>query len=176
MLTANRRNALKSTGARTLQGRAHSARNRLKRGRYARNFSPSREVLEDEAREFQALERDFARDWRPADASERALVRRLASLVRKQERIERAQAGLAAAQVEAFEIDRARRRRRDTREMFDSPAAALLHFGLCRSKNHPDRFEEILNYLRVLLGEAQNRRFAEDPESVLVLLYGENPT
>ena len=75
-LAANARNAKKSTGPKTPEGKAAAARNALKHGLCA--LSPDNVVIpgEDPA-EFEAFQNEFLNDLRPAEATERLLAERI---------------------------------------------------------------------------------------------------
>ncbi len=74
-IEANRRNAQRSTGPRTAEGRACVSQNRAKRG----FFAPRTLVPGESLDEYDALVRSLERDLKPYDALERGLVRQIAS-------------------------------------------------------------------------------------------------
>lgn len=91
-IAANRRNALKSTGPKTAEGKARVAQNGLKHGLYARQtLMPG----EDPA-EFQALVEDLKARWRPADDVELGLLLQYADAMWRLSRIAAIEAGLLA--------------------------------------------------------------------------------
>lgn len=74
-LAANRRNALKSTGPRTVEGKKRVARNALKHGAYADEV-----VLSTENRHhYRDLHRVLVDEFRPASPTEHQLVQDLAN-------------------------------------------------------------------------------------------------
>jgi hypothetical protein len=73
-LFANRANALRSTGPRTEEGKTASSLNSLNHGLASKQL-----VLPHESREdYEALHASFTKDYKPANATERELVRRMA--------------------------------------------------------------------------------------------------
>jgi hypothetical protein len=72
-IAANRRNALRSTGPRTPEGKARSSRNHLVHGLLAKG------LIEGESQEeFLAVYEDFHAEYDPQTRSEEALVERIA--------------------------------------------------------------------------------------------------
>src|SRR5690242_9109115 len=69
-IAANRLNARKSTGPRTLDGKAASAANSLKTGLYAR----SRIIAGEDSAELRALASQYFDRWQPATPEESFLV------------------------------------------------------------------------------------------------------
>lgn len=70
---SNRRNALKSTGPRTKEGKAASRLNRLSHGAFAADLL----LPGEDAAAFRALEASFHDLYRPATPTEEALVKRI---------------------------------------------------------------------------------------------------
>ena len=104
-IEANRRNALRSTGPRTVDGKEQSRRNAYRHGLTAETVIASLEDLED----YKAFEATIIADYDPETAVERELVLRLASLLWRSRRAILIESGLFAIQAE---IVRDRRRRR----------------------------------------------------------------
>lgn len=88
-LAANRRNASKSTGPRTPEGKAAVARNRLTHGLVARGFLP----LEDPA-DLAGLRESLRAELAPVGTLETALVDRAAEILFRLRRAGRAETGL----------------------------------------------------------------------------------
>ena len=101
-IEANRRNALKSTGPRTQEGKQHSSRNAVRHGLTAETVV---EPLED-PEDYKAFEEAVATDYNAKSAVERELVLRLASLLWRLRRATLIETGLMA-------IERESRPRRD---------------------------------------------------------------
>src|SRR5687767_8713548 len=76
-ITANRLNALKSTGPRTDEGKQRSRQNALRHGLTAETVIRALENATD----YQALEDNIVADYQPRSATERELVVRLASVL-----------------------------------------------------------------------------------------------
>jgi hypothetical protein len=89
-IAANRRNASKSTGPTTEQGKQRSRRNALRHGLTAETVIST---LED-AQDYKAFEEAIAADFDAASAVERELVLRLAGLLWRLRRATRIEAGL----------------------------------------------------------------------------------
>src|ERR1700733_9699709 len=94
-IAANRRNAAKSTGPKTEQGKQRSRRNALRHGLTAETVIGS---LED-AQDYKAFEEAIASDFDAQSAVERELVLRLAGLLWRLRRTTRIEAGLFEIQA-----------------------------------------------------------------------------
>jgi hypothetical protein len=94
-IDANRRNAAKSTGPKTAQGKEQSRRNALRHGLTAETVIGSLEDAED----YKAFEEAIAADYDAQSAVERELVLRLAGLLWRLRRTTRIEAGLFALQA-----------------------------------------------------------------------------
>lgn len=81
-IAANRLNAQKSTGPRTPEGKAASARNALKHGLCARKLV----IDEEEGPEFEALRADYFARFQPQGLAEARLVDRMAQIAWRRER------------------------------------------------------------------------------------------
>jgi len=103
-IEANRRNALRSTGPRTEEGKKRSSRNAVRHGLTAETVL---EVLEDPA-DYKAFELSVTEDFDAQTAVERELVLRLASLLWRLRRAIAVETGLLHmhAGYEAFKEDR----------------------------------------------------------------------
>ena len=73
-LAANRRNAMQSTGPRTLKGRAVSKMNALKHGILSRQVLVAGQHYQEDRKEFEALHRRFWEDLEPEGPLEEMLV------------------------------------------------------------------------------------------------------
>jgi hypothetical protein len=95
-IAANRRNASKSTGPRTEEGKYRSRRNALRHGLTAETVISSLEDAED----YQAFEAAVTADYDTQSAVERELVLRLAGLLWRLRRTTAIESGLFEIQVE----------------------------------------------------------------------------
>lgn len=76
-VVANRKNALKSTGPKTLQGKAYSRRNSLKHGFFAKSlFNEFMAVFED-PEEFQTLVDQLRQQYEPVGIAEELEVEQI---------------------------------------------------------------------------------------------------
>ena len=92
---SNRRNAQRSTGPRTPEGKAVSSRNALTHG-----LAANRTVLPGEnPREFQTLLSNLVKEFRPATELQRSLVRQLADAEWRLRRIPDFETGLLARRL-----------------------------------------------------------------------------
>jgi len=126
-LAANRRNALRSTGPRTAEGKDASRRNAYKHGMTGEGVAlPDEDAAEVEAR-FAAFEEDL----RPCNGVARFLVRRAALLsVRMERSARRESAGLALRMISAGadeEECRAREFEEHVEALAADPARSLRH-------------------------------------------------
>lgn len=106
-IAANRRNAAKSTGPRTEDGKMRSRQNAVRHGLTAETVVP---VLEDRD-EYETFEAAIRADYRPQSAIEEQLVARIASLLWRLRRTTLMEAGLFEIQGR---IARQRRRERQS--------------------------------------------------------------
>ena len=95
-IAANRENAKKSTGPRTLNGKRKSRRNAVRHGLTAETVI---DVLE-EAADYEALAAAINADFRPATNFELQLIARLISLLWRLRRATAIESGLLALEVE----------------------------------------------------------------------------
>jgi len=93
-IAANRLNARRSTGPRSLAGKRRSRRNALRHGLGARTIVDVFESLDD----YRSFERQIVQAYRPASAIDRELVARLVSLLWRLRRACAIESGLFALQ------------------------------------------------------------------------------
>jgi len=77
---ANRRNAKKSTGPRTAEGKARSSQNAVKLGLFSRQVVPSARLLDEDSAELETLLDAMRRRYSAEGAEEEVMVDRMASL------------------------------------------------------------------------------------------------
>jgi hypothetical protein len=104
-IAANRRNAQKSTGPRTAEGKRRSRRNAVRHGLTGETII---DAFEDAA-DYEAFEASIKADYRPRTVTERELVVRLASLLWRLRRATAIESGLLQIQAEAVRERRARK-------------------------------------------------------------------
>lgn len=97
-ISANRRNAKKSTGPKTAAGLAVASRNALRHGLTAEQLV----VQEEEARDFVSFHDDLRAALAPADAVEEQLVERIVLCSWRLRRVCRAEAGITRRQAEKW--------------------------------------------------------------------------
>lgn len=77
-LKANRENAKKSTGPRTVLGKAYSRANAVKHGLFARDLFPELELPTESREQFQDLHRQLRQEYQPVGSLEAMEVERIA--------------------------------------------------------------------------------------------------
>jgi hypothetical protein len=107
-IAANRRNALKSTGPRTRQGRAVSRMNALKHGILSKEVLVRGRVLQECEAELAALHRRFQDDLQPQGPLEEMLVDQIVTAHWRLRRALTAEAGEIALSVDSGEKQRTR--------------------------------------------------------------------
>ncbi|QEH36097.1 hypothetical protein OJF2_46570 [Aquisphaera giovannonii] len=107
-LAANRRNAQRSTGPRTAEGKAASRLNGMRHGRRSK-LLPMPALPQEDPRELALFVDRFVRDGDPADSMERSLLEHAARLTRAIERSDRAESAYLADAVRKSAVDRADR-------------------------------------------------------------------
>jgi hypothetical protein len=116
---SSRTNALRSTGPRSIEGKARSRWNAVRHGILAR----ATPIAEGDARanvmEFQYLLAQLRRDLQPATALEEMLIERIASCYWRLGRVVRAETAAIQAQVEELSLDDEVENRRRVFELDD---------------------------------------------------------
>ena len=95
-IDANRLNALKSTGPRTLEGKQRSRKNAVRHGLTAETVITAIENVDD----YQAFETTIVSDYQPRTAADRELASRLASVLWRLRRSTSIETGLFQIQGE----------------------------------------------------------------------------
>ena len=173
---SNRRNAQKSTGPRTPQGKQQVRLNALKHGLHSDPFVQGMLALQEDPRAYYRLLGDLLASLRPANPHQRMQVEDIARLRLEKQRLERARAALVAGKVRELELERERRLVEFDWEAPHLPQAELLHKGLDRAPDSPAKFEKMLSCFDVLISQAKEGEFGLDPEPELNLLYGKEPS
>ncbi len=107
-IAANRRNAVKSTGPRTPEGRAVSKMNALKHGILSRQVLVRGQVLQESPKEFTALHQRFWDDLQPEGPVEELLVDQIVTAHWRLRRALSAEAGEISLSVDAGSRKRSR--------------------------------------------------------------------
>lgn len=106
-LAANRRNAQRSTGPRTLEGKAVSRYNALKHGILAQAIIPEPLEIHESRQAFEELLHALREECAPATALEEMMVERIATAYWRLARLYRAEGGVIAGRQEQRESDMA---------------------------------------------------------------------
>ncbi len=120
-IKANRKNAKKSTGPRTEEGKTRSAKNALKHGLLARDTVMPGEDPADFDRQLSALEADI----QPANSLEFELVRQIADAQWRMRRLTRLETGFLAAAVDDQRRHLEKRRPDELRPGYDGETLLL---------------------------------------------------
>jgi hypothetical protein len=107
-IAAKQRNALKSIGPRTAEGKRRSSWSAMRRRLCPKAFREAMRSLNQSPQRFERLYQDLIDCCRPANALEAMLVEDHAKLWWKKGRAERAQAGVQSQQVERLQVERRR--------------------------------------------------------------------
>jgi len=174
-LTANRGNALKSTGPRTSEGKRRVRVNAWKHGRRARTPASDLRERGEDARAYERWRREIVAAFEPRDPLEVHLVEELARLGWKRKRVERAQAALQEREVEKLELSHLRQLHALNRESLDSSDAEIIEHGLLGAKDCTAKFEEALPLLEQVIEQVEKEEWAESFEAALQTLYGQRP-
>ena len=120
-IKANRKNARKSTGPRTEEGKTRSAKNALKHGLLARDTVMPGEDPADFDRQLSALEADI----QPGNSLEFELVRQIADAQWRMRRLTRLETGFLAAAVDDQRRQLEKRRPDELRPGYDGETLLL---------------------------------------------------
>ncbi|MFB3920574.1 MAG: hypothetical protein ACE145_02580 [Terriglobia bacterium] len=163
-LAANRRNARKSTGPRTEQGKRRVAGSRR------------RVTAPNPALPAERLYRDLAEAFRPADAAERLLVEELARLHARKRANQDAQAGLVRKNWEKLARERREHQLELTLEHSDHPAPLAVAAGYMQMEDSPAKFRQISRMLSVVREDVRLGVVSGEGERVLKTIYGPCPS
>jgi hypothetical protein len=132
-IDANRRNARKSTGPITEEGKHRSRRNAVRHGLTAETVI---EVMED-PEDYKAFEMSVTADFHAQTAVERELVLRLASLLWRLRRATAIESGLL--QIQSQILREIRQARATKPQIRDRDVDAITRLGERRVEGWPDR-------------------------------------
>jgi hypothetical protein len=176
---ANRRNAQRSTGPRTPEGRKRSSRNARRHGEYsAKPWTPQfLETQGGNSAGWIKMYQQFLREWQPEGPAEALLVEDLANLYWAKTGLRRVQAAEAANDVQQGEFADERRelqRKREPSQLRDSTRVGLA--GLRSLPECPEKYGPALELIdritELAVSGGKNSKF--DP--MFELLYGIHPT
>ncbi|HUU14471.1 MAG TPA: hypothetical protein VM182_12300 [Terriglobia bacterium] len=173
---ANRRNARRSTGPRTPEGKRRSRMNALRHGLCTKAFREVMVELREDPREFDRLHRGLVDSLAPHNALESTLVEDLAKLWWKKARAERAQAGVQLREVERMETARLKEIHEVNRDALDEPQEEIMEKGVLRARDCTGKFEDALRLVEILRAHVEGRMRCENVEGVLQALYGKKPS
>jgi len=174
---ANRANSLKSTGPQTKLGKAHSSRNALKFGVFARLPVASMKELGEEPAAFEQLSESLRKALCPQDGFEQMLVEDMAEIRWRRQRLMRAEAGILATQRREFEIEREWKVAHYGKGFSGAANDVLLaDMGLAALRPSSENFAEILDFLEVLKDSVETEGFREGDSRMLTVVYGKTPS
>jgi hypothetical protein len=105
-LQANRRNALRSTGPKTVRGKRNAARNAVKHGVLAREVVITAGDGKENPEEFQTLVASLWKSYQPVGAVEELLVQTIATCYWRKSRALRAENGEIRRRLDNLRVDR----------------------------------------------------------------------
>jgi hypothetical protein len=135
-IQANRRNALRSTGPKTVRGKRTVSRNAIQHGFLAREVVITAGDGEETLEEFHALVDQLEKCYKPVGVIEETLVQTIATTLWRKARVIRAENGEIRKRLDTVSIDR------DLRNSEKSNLALLLSeldLGLYRAENQTDQ-------------------------------------
>lgn len=174
LVAANRENARKSTGPRSVEGKRRSRLNALKHGLSAKSFRQAMLGLGENPREYERLHRDLIDSLQPANGLEAKLVEDLAKLWWKKARAERAQAGVQLRDLERLQFERLRELHEVESQRLDENE--VREVGLLRARNCAEKFADARSILELLIARVERGTADVHVETALRALYGKDPT
>jgi hypothetical protein len=179
--TANRRNAKKSTGPRSMAGKIRASRNALRHGHfsgsggYARLVTATMQDLGEDAAEYSRLLQSLMDDCQPHGISQTLLVEDLASLRWERQRLERARAALVARRVQELELKHQRASLEVDQQINEHMPAAILEAGMFWAPDSATKFQKLLEWLELLKQQQELHVFART-DTLLLWIYGKTET
>jgi hypothetical protein len=178
MLAANRRNAQKSTGPRTPEGKRRASVH----PRWHSHATPESEAFRemamvgDEPELLGRLERDLTEAWQPTNAMQELIVADLAMLYFKKAALERTLRLKRFLEVQQLAV--AMQEHALGRDVVEQPIDSILlrQFGYRGAEPCQRAFEESQRLLDLLKDRVERRDWAGDLAPIMSALYGENST
>jgi hypothetical protein len=174
---ANRANSLKSTGPQTKLGKAHSSRNAIKYGVFARLPMASMKELGEDPAAFEQLSESLRQALCPRDVFEQILVEDMAEIRWRRQRLMRAETGILATKRRGFEIEREWKVANYGKGLAGVSNDMLsLDMGLAALRPSDENLNQITECLEVLEHLVETEGFREDDSWMLKVVYGEKPS
>jgi hypothetical protein len=177
-VAANQSNARKSTGPKTVTGKARASLNSFKHGAYAKLETRHREIMlrgGEDPRQYEQLQQDFEDSWEPDDATQAMLVKTLVDLTWEKVQLRGASLAKQLATRQLAEAQAERRQLAARRWLAGGGELGVLR-GLHGAKDSPEKFRQILEHLDRLQEWFQNEDCPDEFPDVMASLYGEFPT
>jgi hypothetical protein len=174
---ANRANSLKSTGPQTKLGKAHSSRNAIKYGVFARLPVASMKELGEDPAAFEQLSESLRQALCPQDGFEQMLVEDMAEIRWRRQRLMRAEAGILASKRREFEIEREWKVANYGKGLAGVGNDILSHnMGLAALRPSDEILNQITECLEVIEHLVETEGFREEDSWMLKAVYGEKPS
>jgi len=175
--STNRANSLRSTGPQTKLGKAHSSRNAIKYGVFARLPVASMKELGEDPAAFEELRESLRRALCPRDGFEEMLVEDMAEIRWRRQRLMRAEAGILASKRREFEIEREWKVANYGKRLAGTVAGMLIaNMGLAGLAPSGENFAQIIESLEVLKQSVETNGFREKDSQFLQVVYGQKPS
>ncbi len=166
-LAANRRNATKSTGPKSSQGKRNSSRNAIKHGILSKDVVVAKGDGAEDAVEFEALRQQLWEKYDPQDIQDELDVEELATAYWRKCRALRAEMGSIRLPLDTIRADRSRERLGN----FERQALLL---NLDGNKEHllatPESIDHLLRVIGELEMEIQNQGYVPSNSSKFEVL------
>jgi hypothetical protein len=174
---ANRANSLESTGPQTTLGKAHSSRNALKFGVFARLPVASMKELGEDPAAFEQFSISLRNALCPQDGFEQMLVEDMAEIRWRRQRLMRAEAGILATKRRELEIEREWKVANYGKGLTGVANDMLSpDMGLAALRPSDENFAQIIEFLEVLEHLVETEGFREEDSRMLTVVYGEKPS
>ncbi|MGH9434281.1 MAG: hypothetical protein ACRD3T_22375 [Terriglobia bacterium] len=181
-IAASRRNARKSTGPRTLAGKARVARNAIQQGLYVREnggyaqcLAGSMEEMGEDPKQFSRIQEGLMSALRPVGAAQTMLVEDIASLRWERRRLERAQAALVSRRMQQLELVRQRHSLQVSQQITADIPVSFLRLGVLWTRDSATKFQKMLEWLEGLKERLEVGEFS-GAEALIGWIFGENLT